>query len=210
MLLQSAIRWVAPFGAIGGILPLILWWKFSSRRKRNQRLVDLGSYAITLIALGTGLLSLHRSDSQWSDMLDGIMVAEKHIDAQFDDSTEYSTICNEIRHTPFQMNKVKRADCSRLGDYLSHLQPALPGSIPLENFPPISALTDPELRTFAQRITRRASDANNATLKYVQNRHQGPEPFEAQYLLVVLPMLSFALGLGVSRRALDAYQDWRL
>jgi hypothetical protein len=209
MVLRGIFIWAAICGWIGLIPPILLWRFYPRYRRRSQRLVDIVSYSITVIALGTGLLSAYRIDSAWRDLVDEMNVDSANIDADFDEVIEIDKLCTPLRHTPFTLGKTRRADCERLQDYLAIRQGSVPGVLSLKIFPPApSKFNDPVIRSFVEKASLRAYSANVATLKYAGSRRRTPNDLETLYLQLALPLLALALGLGVSRRALDAVQDW--
>jgi hypothetical protein len=169
-----------------------------------------GGYSITLAALGSGLLSVDRYDAQWRELLSQMPITEAVNDFNFDELNEFDAVCPFWPlHTPFQMKRVKRAECQKVRAYLLSQQAPLPGSLALLGMPDWPTFTTPEVEQFAKRVQSHVWNINKATLTYVTKRGFGPNPLEANYLAIALPMLAFALGLGIARRALDTLADWR-
>lgn len=201
---------IAASGLIGMTIPILLWRRFPTSRRRYQRLVDLASYFFTLLALGSGLLAVHRYEDQWREVTSRMPITEASLDFNFDAFNEFDQICPTWpRHTPFQLKREKREECRNIGAYLLTQQSPLPGSLALLGMPNWPTFKTPEVEEFAKKVRTHVWNINKATLSYVAKRPFGPNPLEANYLAIALPILAFALGLGIARRALDTLVDWK-
>lgn len=207
MLLRAVVVLALTLALLGILVPFLLWRKFPTRRKRQQRLVDLVSYLITLIALGTGLLSIRKFESTWEDSIARQKVAEVFIDAQFDNVQDLISTCAADR--PNSAKGAIRADCAGISDYVTKQTGVMPGTMPgLLPYPNGSDIKQPEIKALTDRITGRIATANKAETNYLTKRQTLPDPTEGTSPSFAIPLLALALGLGIGRRIPDARQDW--
>jgi hypothetical protein len=199
------------FLALGfGIIVGIAAWYLISEKRRALRIIDLASYAMTLIALGSGLFSVRHLEERWNASLDRLHVYNAISDNGFDDVVRLYEVCPDIPHSPFQPTKKKRDECHQLLEYLRNHQYGGPGHWNTLPPPDVPSFTVPELRDFTKEITVHVVTINKAILAYnAKTGASGVDPYEALFLIMAIPMLAFAFGLGISRRAIDLYSDWR-
>ncbi|WP_271593310.1 hypothetical protein [Bradyrhizobium sp. CCBAU 65884] len=192
-------------GGVGAMIPIALWCFLDVHRRRNQRLVDLLSYAITVVAVISAAFSLVNDNRQWTDAIKRMQASEKRIGAGFDDVVEYSRICQPH----LAMSSTRRAECDQLWAYLSTRLTGVPGVPSLVALPHWPAFSNPAVSTFADKVVKRVTEANKAALAYSQILTIGPDPAEATFRNWGAPLLAFAVGLGLARRFLDLCQDWK-
>ena len=208
--MRADVFWHALFTLIGGCLVGVVVWRILRKKRRALRAIDLASYAITLIALGSGLFSVGHYDERIRASWNRLDVFDKMVDQGFDDMVELFKVCPDIRHTPFRPNKQKADECHLLLEYLRTQQFGSPGHWNVAPLPDPTPYTVPEVRDFAQRIAAHTFETNKVILAYnaKDNGLGGADPNEALFLSIAIPLAAFALGLGISRRAVDLYNDW--
>jgi hypothetical protein len=75
--------------------------------------------------------------------------------------------------------------------------------------PDVAYLTIPELKDYASLIAAHVDTTNKVILAYnAKADASGVDSYEGLFLVMAIPMLAFAFGLGVARRAIDLYSDW--
>ncbi len=112
MLVDVAWRTFISFG-LGIAVGLSAWWLVPYKR-RILRAIDLLSYALTLIALGSGLFSVRLYEERWNASLDRLDVNSAVSDNGFDEIMGLYKVCPDTPHAPFQPTKKKRDECHRL------------------------------------------------------------------------------------------------
>jgi hypothetical protein len=156
------------------------------------------------------LFSVRHYEERWDASLDRLDVNSAVSDNGFDEIMGLYKVCPDTRHTPFQPTKKKRDECHRLLEYLRNQQYGGPGHWNTVPPPELSSFTVPELRDFAKEITAQVITINKAILAYNSKTDaSGVDSFEGLFLIMAIPMLAFAFGLGVGRRAIDLHSDWR-
>ena len=215
--LNGILLWSVVGLFLGIALAILPWRLIPDRRRRIQRAVDLLSYAVTLLALGSGVLSIVRYDERLNAEVvkrDVLLRSQITVSAIFD-SLEF--ICaprsSAASYAEFQV----QLDCEKLRDFLTSVgrvndnlkRDVTPYSLWLLGQPPDpSGLLDEFIKAFVSDMREGVDAYNAALLDYKSGAGTKPDPLESRYLRFAVPLLAFAFGLGIVRRALDLYSDW--
>jgi hypothetical protein len=139
------------------------------------------------------------------DTITQLRIQERHFDAEFDAVADYNEVCEK---PPSQLIELRSHDCQHLKEYLTTRETSFPGKIILQKGPDVSDYKDDEVRRYVADIARRIDGANEESRWYADNKQRPPDDTEVLYFLIAIPALAMALGLGITRRVLDAIQDW--
>ncbi|MGY4351243.1 hypothetical protein ACVWXM_007736 [Bradyrhizobium sp. GM7.3] len=225
-MLLSVSLYAAAAQCSGSLIAAGMWFSFASRRKRIQRMVDLISYGLTIIALGTGVFSLHRYDQRAAEnSARSMQLRKSHSDAS-KHAWAYSALCLSSWQEPGYLGELRREDCRKLEGFMRDnkvenksvislgnysLDFNTPESQPLESLnlkllampPDPSLFSTKEMQEFVGEVARDYAALNNAFVDYKAQQGGKPDALEGGYLALAIPLLAFAFGLGVSRRGLD-------
>jgi hypothetical protein len=194
--------------ACGAATGLIVWWIILKRR-RALRALDLLSYALTVIALGSGLFAVRHYEERWQAALTRLDVNESIVDSTFDDVVDLSKVCPGVPDTPTGPSQLKIDECARLTEYFDHQQYGSRGHWVPAAPPDVSSFTISTLHHYAARLADHVNASNRTIAAYdAKMGLDFPDYFEGRFLMMAIPILAFALGIGVSRRAIDLYNDW--
>jgi len=193
---------------VGGGLAATIWY-FHRKKRRALRSIDLISYAITIVALGSALFSVGRYQERLQASFERLRIHSAVADTGWDTMMGYLNACPDVRHSPFQLVGKKKSECHQFGEMLRSSQPfdfLHPNTMVV---PDISIFTVPELRTLASQLASQIQAINNNVLAYkVKSEGAGIGFWEPIFFQIAIPLLGFAFGLGAARRTLDLYTDW--
>jgi hypothetical protein len=182
-------------------------WYVVSAKRRALRIIDFLSYAITAIAFGSAFFSLRHNEERLNNAFERLQFFDLVSDNRFDDTLIYSMICTE---TPQErLSVLKKQDCDQLGNYL-RLSTTAVSNRNIQSLPDIKTYSSPDVIELIKQISAHVQSTN----QLIENTRAkaekaGFDPVEVMFVSYALPILALAFGLGVSRRAIDLYSDWK-
>jgi hypothetical protein len=176
---------------------------------RTLRLIDLASYAMTVIAFGSALFSVRHYEERLRTTFERLDIFSNTVDTMFDAQISLMKTCEDISHSPFRLTKVKRAECDKLSEYLRQMSKDPQARAPLI-LPVFSYFSVPEVRALANEVFAKARAINKKIADYrAKAEVSGIDYREMLFFVLAIPVLAFAFGLGRSRRSIDLYLDWQ-
>jgi hypothetical protein len=199
----------ALYGLGAGLVLAFGLWYFLSARRRVLRAIDLASYLIALVALGSGLFSVSHYEANVYAALDRLKISDAVRAGNFDIVEGYLIACRDVKHSPFRTTGTRLIECNQLRDAIVRSQfydsrnPMVLQSQDIPQFviPPLKHIRD---QMFAN------IERSNERIREYRTKSEASD-FDFNQLLfleLAVPLLAFSLGLGITRRALDLYSDW--
>jgi len=138
------------------------------------------------------------------DTFDRVNLQSEIEDTGLDDIVAFNNVCDEVPPTG-----IKLSQCNRFRKLLQDLQNPDIYQIKVLSPPDVSVFTDPDLYKLAIRVAAHVEQENKKITAYeAKDEMKGIDDKELHFLAIAIPMLGFAFGLGLARRALDLYTDW--
>jgi hypothetical protein len=192
LIFGSAVAWLA--------------WRLTTNSRRTLRIIDLVSHFLAIIGLLWSLTAVGNYQKKFLAGYEQMRINDKSLDLQFEAIAQLTEICE--KEPP---STAKRRDCNKFIGYLTKLRDGA-GAHDKVPFPPIRPedYASSEVRSLATTLSKEF-EGYNATLQGPHWSGLTADDFNEYWLLTyVVQFLSFAFGLGLMRRILDLYTDWKL
>jgi hypothetical protein len=190
---------------VAGILVACVIWRFSTKRRRALRAIDIVSYAIAILGFSSTLFALQHLDERTSDRFSRVEIAGEIMDILFDTGIKFTGSCSNM-----SKGDEHSGQCKAFQTYMNEL-------VRIDMFnpsrlPPVSAdqYTDPTIHGMAEEVSKAVNDTNEK----ISNRSSSTvfplDRYDTEYsfLTQAISVLAFAFGMGLGRRGLDLYTDW--
>jgi hypothetical protein len=150
----------------------------------------------------------HQED-RYQTAVERMLLTDQYVDTSWDDSMKLMSFCSPAAHSPFRITLQRQEECSRLGRMLNSHGLRDVTRLEVVPLPDTSEFTDADSRAIADVFRDHIQSFNRAVLEFNQKHFDTFDGSETAYLSIVIPILGFAFGLGIARRALDLINDWR-
>jgi hypothetical protein len=191
---------IAPL--VAGILVACVFWKYSTKKRRAARLIDIASFVIALAGLASWPFSLAH---QWNDAGNKVLrarIAAELAQLTFEARPTIKDACKD-EHPVVAVAE----ECSRLTEYFAKLKlvdPYFTSGIP--RFSLYSSDYRSDIHEFGRRVENKVSYMNSLIRKIERTTETRFD--ELRLLRRSMEFIAFAFGIGLARRAVDLYTDW--